>query len=102
MVSTLPSSNLTNYSQVNIPWFAQDSDRVSIAGVKRSANKDDADRLPVDPRVWTRSDVQVWVEQVCWTHQLPTGPLVQVVLEPNCSCPWQGVVSGVCFQFSHL
>ena len=71
MVSTLPSANMTNYSQVNIPWFAQDGDRVSIAGVKRSAKDDDEDRLPVDPRVWTRSDVQVWVEQVCWTHQLP-------------------------------
>ena len=67
MVSTLNSPTVTDFNHVNIPWFAKD-ERVQI-GRKRSAEESEC--LPVDPRLWTRDDVQRWVETVCCDHHLP-------------------------------
>ena len=68
MVSTLQSPTVTNFNQMDVPWFATE-DRVQI-GRKRRTGPGEAD-LPVDPRMWSRSDVQTWVEAVCTEHGLP-------------------------------
>ena len=63
MVSTLQSPTLNSFNQVDIPWFAT-KDR------KRRTEEAEA-ALPEDPRLWSRAEVQLWVEGVCATHQLP-------------------------------
>ena len=67
MVSTLQSPTVTNFNQMDVPWFATE-DRVQIGRKRRTGLEAD---LPVDPRLWSRSDVQTWVEAVCTEHGLP-------------------------------
>ena len=65
MVSTLQSPTVRNFNEMDIPWFATE-DR----GSRKRRTGRDTD-LPVDPRLWTRTDVQTWVEAVCTEHGLP-------------------------------
>ena len=67
MVSTLQSPTVTNFNQMDVPWFATE-DRAQIGRKRRTGAEAD---LPVDPRLWSRSDVQSWVEAVCTEHGLP-------------------------------
>ena len=58
MVSTVQYNRSYPQPHLSIPWFAQPT-------VER------AERLPSDPRVWTRAEVTSWVESVCSRHNLP-------------------------------
>ena len=58
MVSTVQYNRSYPQPHLSIPWFAQPT-------VER------VERLPSDPRVWTRAEVTSWVESVCSRHNLP-------------------------------
>ena len=53
MVTTVQCSPVQ--PSLTIPWFAQPS----------------GERLPPDPRLWSRAEVTRWVESVCSRHGLP-------------------------------
>ena len=85
MMSAMPSPTVTEFNHANIPWFAKETNKVQI-GRKRSSSDIEADSLPSDPRMWSRSDVRYWVESVCSVHQLPVPEEERFMMNGKAMC----------------